>query len=416
MSGKSVALENWAGSLRYHAVEVARPTSTAELQEIVAVSDNVKALGSRHSFSEVADTTGTLVSVAGLPAVLEVDREQRCATVSAGMLYGALAAQLDEAGWALGNLASLPHISVAGAVATGTHGSGDSLQSLAAAVRALELVGADGKLARVRRGEPGFDGAVVSLGALGVIARLTLDIEPTYTVRQQVYTRLPLDVVEARFDEVMACGTSVSLFLRWDSPYVDQVWVKSRSDLPPDVLGASPAREAMHMIPGGSLDAVTQQSGVAGPWHERLPHFRAAFTPSAGAELQSEYLVPRSHAPAAIAALRRLGPRLTAVLQVGEIRTVAADDLWLSGSYQRPTVALHFTWERDAARVFALLPSLESALAPFAARPHWGKCFTTSAGRIEELYPRLHEFRDLVLTWDPARKFANTFLTRTLRL
>jgi xylitol oxidase len=168
------------------------------------------------------------------------------------------------------------------------------------------------------------------------------------------------------------------------------------------------------MIPGANVEAVTEQLGLIGPWHERLPHFRAAFTPSAGEELQTEYFVPRHSAREALAAIRPLGAVLAPLLQVSELRTFAADDLWLSGAHDRDVLGLHFTWFRDWDGVHAVLPQLEAALAPYAARPHWGKCFTTGPDVIESLYPRLGDFRRLRDEVDPDDVCGNRFLDRVL--
>jgi len=400
---------NWARSHAYRAARVAHPTSVAEAQELVAGAGRVRALGSRHSFTAVADSDGLLLSTRDLPLDLVLDEAARTVTVSAGARYGDVAAALDARGWALANLASLPHISVGGAVATGTHGSGDRNGSLAAGVRAIELIGPDGELRRVARGEADFAGSVVALGVLGVATRVTLDVEPSYVVRQAVYRDLPWSTVEGRLDEVTGSAYSVSLFLDWAAGAVDQVWLKSRGGLPATLLGAAPATQTVHMLAGAPTAAVTAQLGEPGPWHERLPHFRMAFTPSRGEELQSEYLVPRPAAPEAFAAMRRLGPAVAPVLQVSEVRTVAADDLWLSGAYGTDVVGIHFTWVKDAERVYALLPAIEAALLPLGARPHWGKCFLTAPA-----YPRGEDFRALRARVDPDGKFGNAFVDDVL--
>jgi len=400
---------NWARSHAYRAVRVARPSTIPEAQEIVAAAEHVRPLGSRHSFTDVADSAGILLSTRAIPMDLVLDEAERTVTVGAGALYGEIATELDARGWALANLASLPHITVGGAVATGTHGSGDHNGSLATAVRAVELIGPDGALRRVARGEPDFAGSVVALGALGVAVRVTLDVEPAYAVAQAVYRGLPWSVATAEFDAVTASAYSVSLFLDWVSDEVDQVWLKSRTSLPGTLFGAAPATTTVHMLAGGRPESVTPQLGAAGPWHERLPHFRLAFTPSRGEELQSEYLLPRPAAAEAFAALRRLGPSIKPVLQVSELRTVAADDLWLSGAYGTDAVGIHFTWVKDPDRVYALLPAIEAALLPLGARPHWGKCFLTAPR-----YPRGADFAALRARVDPTGTFGNAFLDRTL--
>jgi alditol oxidase len=408
---------NWAGNHTYVAEQLLHPTSVTELQQVVADHDRVRALGTRHAFTDLADTTGVLVSTADLGRDVEMDADRRLVRVSGGVRYGDLAEHLAREGWALATMASLPHISVAGAVATGTHGSGDRTGSLAAAVAGLELVGAAGEVRSIVRGDVDFDGHVVSLGALGVVTRVTLDVEPAYDVRQDLWTDLPWDVAAEHFDELTASAYSVSLFTDWVSGSVQQVWLKSRGLTPPaELWGARPATGTLHMLAGADLGAVTEQGGVAGPWHQRLPHFRMEFTPSRGEELQSEYLVPRAEASAAIERLRALAPTFAHLLQVTEVRTIAADRLWLSGAFDRDVVGFHFTWVRDVPGVYAALPAIEEALLPLGGRPHWGKCFAATTDELRPLYPRFEDFRELALRVDPTRKFGNAFLERTLDL
>jgi xylitol oxidase len=408
-------LTNWAGNHEYAAAAVHSPSSVAELQELVGGAARIRPLGTRHSFTDVADTGGDLVSLLDLPAEIDVDSRRRAVRVSAGVRYGDLAAELQRGGWALATMASLPHISVAGAVATGTHGSGDRTGSLAAAVAGLELVAADGSVRTIGRGDADFAGHVVALGALGVTTQVILDVEPTYDVRQDLYTELSWDAALADLDALTSSAYSVSLFTDWRS--VGQVWLKSRdTEPPPDLFGAAAATTTLHMLAGADTAAVTRQGGVPGPWNRRLPHFRMEFTPSRGEELQSEYLVPRSRAVEAIGRLRSLAPSFAGLLQVSEVRTIAADDLWLSGAYGEEAVGLHFTWVRDVPGVYGVLPAIEDALLPLGARPHWGKCFVATADLLRPAYPRFDDFRGLAAAADPTGKFRNAFLARHLGL
>ncbi|WP_454778026.1 FAD-binding protein [Georgenia muralis] len=417
-------LTNWARTLTFGARAVHRPGSVAELQELVRTSERIRALGTGHSFSRVADTTADLVSVAGLPPTVEIDPARSRVTVAAGVRYGDLAEQLHRAGFALRAMASLPHISVAGACATGTHGSGVTNQGLASAVSAVELVTGDGDLRTLSRADDpeDFPGAVVALGSLGVVVRLTLDVVPTYDVSQVVHEDLPArSLGRDELDEVLAGAYSVSLFTRWRGDDVDQVWLKRRtddaaSDHPATTFhGARLAAGPVHPVPGMPAASCTVQGGVPGPWHERLPHFRAAFTPSSGEEIQSEYLVARADAAAALTALRGLKERVAPVLHVSEVRTVAADDLWLSPAYGRDTVALHFTWHKDPGGVAAVLPAVEEALAPYAPRPHWGKVFTIAPDLVRSVYPRIGDFAALAARLDPTGTFRNDFVDTYLR-
>jgi len=406
---------NWAGNYRYRASRLHRPSRLEQVQEIVAAATQLHVLGSRHSFTGIADSA-ELLSLEGMPPDVVVDHAAGTVTFSGGLRYGELAGALEAEGLALANLASLPHLSVAGAVATATHGSGDTNGNLATAVAGLELVTASGELRTVARGDADFDGTVVGLGAVGAVTRITLDVEPAYQVRQRVFEGLAWDALLEHFDEITAAGDSVSMFTRWGEA-VDQVWVKSRvtdADAPEQVrgelFGATAATVQRH--PALGLDPVntTPQLGAAGLWSDRLPHWRMGFTPSTGEELQSEYLVPRRHAAATIGALRTLGEVVRPVLQVSELRTVAADWLWMSPQYDQDMIAVHFTWTPDQDAVGRVLVDVEAALAPFGARPHWGKLFLADATAIARLYPRLPDFARLVMRLDPRGTFRNAWL------
>ncbi len=412
-------LTNWAGNYTYQAARLHHPRTVDEVQAIVAGATRVKVLGSRHSFNAVADTTGDLISLERMNRVLALDPAQRTVTVEGGIRYGTLARALSEAGYALHNLASLPHISVAGACATATHGSGDENANLATAVAAMEFVTATGDVVTLSREHDGdaFRGAVVGLGGLGVVTRLTLDVRPAYDLVQHVYEDVPLAELEAGLDDVLGSAYSVSVFTRWRGPRVDQVWLKRRPEhgahpLPRALRAATPATGHRHPIFGVSPANCTEQLGLPGPWHDRLPHFRMDYAPSNGAELQTDYLVPREHARDALRAVDALRARIAPLVLVSELRTVAADDLWMSPCRGRDCISIHFTWAPDWPAVRALLPAIEAALEPFDARPHWGKLFTVPPSRIAALYDRLPDFRALLAAHDPEGKFRNAFLDR----
>jgi alditol oxidase len=404
---------NWAGTHAYRAARIHRPSTVDEVREIVAAAPRVRVLGSRHSFSDVGDSD-ELVALDGLAADVIVDRAVGTVSVSAGVKHGELAVALNAEGLALHNLASLPHISIGGAVATATHGSGERNGNLATAVAGLELVTSSGELIAARRGDPDFDGLVVGLGALGAVTRVTVDVEPAYEVRQRVFEGLSWEALLEHFDAIAAGGYSVSVFTSWDDA-VEMVWVKSRlteaaEDVRDELFGAIAATVDRHPIIG--LDPVncTPQLGVAGPWSDRLPHFRMGFTPSHGEEIQSEYFVARRHAVGAIAAIRELAPVVRPVLQVSELRTIAADRLWMSPQYQQDTMAIHFTWRREPEAVLRVLADVEAALRPFGARPHWGKVFVARAADLAPLYERLPDFVALMERFDPRGAFRNPWL------
>ena len=415
-------LKNWAGNLEYSTDRLHSANSLAEVQEFVKTQRKLKVLGTRHCFNDIADSTQRLLSLKPMDKVVALDPQARTVTVGAGMSYGQLCPYLDRKGFALHNLASLPHISIAGACSTATHGSGETNGNLATAVSALEIVNAAGDVVKLSREHDGetFRGAVVGLGALGVVTRITLDIQPAFLMRQYVYENLPLSELKDHFDAIESSAYSVSLFTDWQKQRVNEVWIKSRMeqgrafDAQPEFFGAKRATRNLHPIAELSAENCTEQMGVAGPWYERLPHFRMGFTPSAGKELQSEYFVPRPHALEAILAVERLRDQVGPHLMISEIRTIAADSLWMSPCYQQSSVTIHFTWKQDWPAVSKMLPVIERELAPFKVRPHWGKLFTMSPSQLKSSYEKLPEFTQLSEKLDPQGKFRNAFLDRNI--
>jgi xylitol oxidase len=415
-------LKNWAGNLEYSTDHLYSADSLEQVQSYVKKQRQLKVLGTRHCFNNIADSTHILLSLKSMDDVVALDSEAHTVTVNAGMTYGQLCPYLHGKGFALHNLASLPHISIAGACSTATHGSGEKNGNLATAASALELVTAAGDVVTLSRQKDGetFRGAVVGLGSLGVITKVTLDIQPTFTMRQYVYENLPLAAVKSHFDAIEASAYSVSLFTDWQNQRFSEVWIKSREeagqafDATPEFFGAKRATKNLHPIAELSAENCTEQMGVPGPWFERLPHFRMGFTPSAGKELQSEYFVPRQHAVEAILAVERLHDQVSPHLMITEIRAVAADNLWLSPCYEQPCVTIHFTWKQDWPAVRNLLPVIEKELAPFNARPHWGKLFTTSPQVLKYIYKKLPDFIQLSKKYDPQGKFRNEFLNKNL--
>lgn len=412
-------IRNWATNQAFGATAFHRPESVEEVQRLVAASAHVKAVGARHCFNTIHDTSGDMLSLEKLNRVLSIDAERRTATVEGGIRYVALGAALHEAGYGIFNTASLPQISVAGAAATATHGSGDGNPILGAFIAELDLVVGDGSVVTLSRERDGdrFLGAVVNLGALGVVTRLVLDLLPTFEVQQTVYEGLTLAQLADNFDAVMGSGYSVSPFTGWGQDTF-RVWVKrlvaadyaSAANL--EIFGATASPGNRLPVSPTSAKGWTEQRGLPGPWHERLPHFRNDGLADSGAELQSEYFVPREHARAALLAVAELRDRIAPLLVASEIRTIAADNFWLSPFNDNACVALHFTWNLDWPGVSAFLPDLEAAIAPFDARPHWGKLFTTAPERIRALYPRLPDFQALAQEYDPTGKFRNDFLDR----
>jgi alditol oxidase len=416
------ALTNWAGNYRYGTDNVQYMSSIEEVQKFVKEHESLRVLGTRHCFNGIADSFRALISLKPMDHVVMLDPAARTVTVEAGITYGQLCPYLHEQGFGLHNLASLPHISIAGACATATHGSGVKNGNLATAVSALEFVTANGDVRTLSREKDSdkFHGAVVNLGALGVVTKVTLNIQPTFMMQQVVYENLPLAQLTDHFESIVSSGYSVSLFTDWQNKRVNEVWIKRRiengnlSDTQPEFYGAKRATRNLHPIAALNAENCTEQLGVPGPSYERLPHFRMGFTPSSGKELQSEYFVSRQDAVEAILAIERLRDRVSPHLMISELRTVDADQLWMSPSYKRPSVAIHFTWKRDWDSVRKVLPVIEKELAPYKARPHWGKLFTINPAQLQASYEKLNEFKDLIQEHDPGGKFRNDFLTKNL--
>lgn len=413
-------LKNWAGNLTYSTGNVQYPKSVAQVQELVKKLPRMKALGTRHCFNTIADSKDELVSTKELTKVVSLDAKGHTVTVEGGIKYGELAPYLHQHGLALHNLASLPHISVAGSITTATHGSGIKNGNLASAVTGLEIVIADGSIVHLSKAaDPEkLNAAVVGLGALGVITKVTLQLQPTFMMRQRVFLNLPVSELKAHFEDIVSAGYSVSLFTDWQSDRINEVWIKSRVDEKehnlPEFYGAKAATKNLHPIIDHSAESCTDQMGVPGPWYERLPHFKMGFTPSSGKELQSEYFVPLRHAVEAIEAVRRLGKQIGPHLFITEIRTIAADTLWMSPCHNQTSVTIHFTWKQHTEAVNKLLPLIETELAPFSPRPHWGKIFTLSPKVLESRYEKLADFKKLVAEYDPKGKFRNSFLDHNI--
>ncbi|MEO7766499.1 MAG: D-arabinono-1,4-lactone oxidase [Ferruginibacter sp.] len=417
-----VHLKNWAGNLTYSTGNVHYPKTIEEVQQVVKTCDKLRGLGSRHSFNKIADSTENQVSLQELNKVVSLNKASNTVTVEGGMRYGELAPWLHQNGYALHNLASLPHITIAGACSTATHGSGVKNGNLSTGVSAIEFVNAAGDLVNLSKKNDGekFHGAVVGMGALGIITKVTLDLQPTFNMQQVVYRNLPVSELEKNFNAIVSAGYSVSLFTDWKNKNINEVWVKSRvgpdniSAPPLDLFGAKAATENMHPVEGQSAENCTEQMGVPGPWYERMPHFKMGFKPSAGVELQGEYFVPIEHAYEAIIAIEKLHEKITPHLFISEIRTINADDLWMSPCYKQTCVAIHTTWKQEVDTVMNLIPLIEQQLAPFNARPHWAKLFVMSPGILQSRYEKLGDFKQLIKQYDPEGKFRNEFLNKNL--
>jgi xylitol oxidase len=408
-------MQNWSKNIEFNDRHYFQPEALTELQELVRTHPKIRARGSAHSFNEIANTSSYSINLLKMPKVIEVDSDSKSVKVSAGLTYGELAPELHKQGWALNNLASLPHISIAGSVSTGTHGSGMKNQNLANQVLSLDIVTAEGELRHIDRANPAFNALVVGLGLGGIVYHYELKIEPTFEVRQVIYPDIPLDVLQRSFDQIMGSAYSVSYFTDWSSAKVGNLWCKFRDSevIPESIRGRGKAVKKFHPIPSVDPVACTEQLGVSGQWHDRLSHFKLEFTPSVGEEIQTEFFVDHKDAAAAIEAVSQLGSEITPLLWITELRTFAADNLWLSGAFERDCLAIHFTWKKLDV-IYPVIEKVEAVLRPFNYRPHWGKVFTADATYLKSVYPKMGEFQALVQALDPTSKFENSFTRRVL--
>lgn len=411
--------KNWAGNYTFKAKNLYEPSTVAEIQDLVKRLDQIKALGSKHCFNDIADSSKNQISTKQLNKVLGLDRDKKTLTVEAGARYGDFCKELHAQGFALHNLASLPHITVAGACATATHGSGVENGNLATAVVAIELVMPNGELKELDKSYPDFYAVVVGLGAFGIITKLTLEVQETFPVQQNVFLNLPLESLELHFDAIMSSGYSVSLFTDWRDKKISEVWVKQKVAGEPiqmeaDFYGSTAATKNIHPILALSAESCSEQMGIPGPWYDRLPHFKMEFNPSAGDELQSEFFIPRENAVNAILAIEKLNEQISPHLWISEIRTIAADDFWMSPCFHQDSVAIHFTWKPHTKEVMELIPKIEGTLAAFNGKPHWGKLFTMNPMALKQQYEKYPDFLELTKKYDPERKFKNHYLSKNI--
>ena len=410
----------WAGNLNYSTDNLFTPGDITTLQETIKKCKKARGLGTKHCFNKIADSTQNQISSSAFNKIVSLDKIKNTVTVEAGIKYGEFCKQLDENGYALHNLASLPHISVAGACATSTHGSGIKNGSLATAVTGIEFVNGKGELINLTKEKDGdeFSGAVVNLGALGIVTKLTLSLQPTFKMKQIVYQNLPMAELEKNFEAIMSSGYSVSLFTDWKNKNISEVWIKSKSDdlknVAPVFYGATLATKNLHPIE--TLDPIncTEQMGIEGTWYERMPHFKMGFTPSSGKELQSEFFIPFENAYQGFMAIEKLNEKVSPHLMITEVRAIAADDLLMSPFYKKTCIAFHFTWKQEVEEVNAVISFIEEALAPYNPRPHWGKIFTMKPALLQSRIEKLNEFKVLMTKHDPEGKFRNEFIDTNL--
>lgn len=404
-------MHNWSRNIYFEENEYFQPESLIELQDLVRSKSSIRARGSAHSFNEIANTKSCAINLAKMPKVIEINQDNKSVLASAGLTYGELAPALHKKGWALSNLASLPHISIAGSISTGTHGSGIRNKNLANQVKSIRFIDHQGQLHQIEQSSPDFNALVIGLGLGGIVYQYELSIEPTFQISQVVYPDIPIEILQSNFEEIMGVAYSVSFFTDWSTKNIGNLWCKFHSDenILDEISGYSQATQKYHPIPSMDPIACTDQFAVEGNWYERLPHFKIEFSPSVGDEIQSEFFIDRKDAAAAIDAISKLGSEISPLLWITELRTIAADELWLSGAFQRETLGIHFTWKKMP-EIYAVISKVEQALLPFNYRPHWGKAFSSNPSHLHRAFPRMSQFFELIQKIDPEEKFYNEFV------
>lgn len=402
-------MKNWAGNIKFQDSKTLAPKSISEIQDIVRTNRKVKARGTAHSFNTIADTKYVALLLDQMPKEIIINKEKKSVTVSAALKYGEVAEELHKNGLALHNLASLPHISIAGAIATGTHGSGSNNGNLATAVKSFDVVLADGSFRNINSSDGDlYYGGVIGLGLVGIVVRVELNIQSTFNLGQNVYLGMKRDNFRDNFDAIMSSGYSVSYVTTWQQEMAGEVWVKFlEGTTPPEVLfGSHGATEKLHLLKNHSPEPCNDQLGIIGPWHLRLPHFKMEFTPSSGAELQSEFFVNRAQASSALLALEAIADQISIPLMGSEIRTIASDNFWMSPHYKSNDVGIHFTW-KQIPETFEAVKAIETTLKPFQYRPHLGKIYTAAPSYISSVFPKFKNFQELISQIDPNNKFGN---------
>jgi xylitol oxidase len=408
-------VKNWAGNLTFSAKEFIEIDNISKLQQVVSNSQGVKVLATGHSFNAIGDTKYTLISLKNLSNGIEIDSQNAQALIPAGMSYADAARYLESNGWAFSNMASLGEVTIAGAISTGTHGSGSNNGVLSTSVVGLEIVLGSGELITIdESNSEEFAGFVISLGSLGVFTKIKMKIVPSFSVKQFVYENIGIQAVAENFDTVFNSAYSVSYFSNWAKNSTGQIWMKflddsSSDNLSDNWLGANQAKAKQHPVKINNPDPCTDQLGISGKWLYRLPHFKLDSSPASGDEVQTEYLVDRKYVNEYIQDLRTIGDEIAPRVYATEIRTIKSDELWLSGAYQRETVGFHFTWKKSDTLV-DFLPRIEEILGKHDGRPHWAKLFSVKSDELSARYPKYSNFEALLKKYDPKKKFRNKFI------
>ena len=425
--------QNWAGTANASPARRAWPRSTEEIAAAVtaAAKDGltVRAVGSGHSFTAAAATSGTALDLSGWTGIVTADLDSGLVTVRSGTTIRDLNAALGTLGLALANLGDIDAQTISGAISTGTHGTGAKLGGIATQVAGLELVLADGSAVSCSADQRPdlFSAARVSVGALGVLATVTLQCVPAFTLAADERP-MPLDEVLARFGEFAASNDHFEFY--W-FPYGRNALVKRNNRIAgPGGPSAMPAwrrfleYEVMENAAFGALCRTGRAVPATIKPLNRLaaatlskrsysaPSHQVFVTPRRVRFVESEYAVPRESLLDVLAELRKGVPRLAdPVMFPVEVRVAAADDVWLSTAYGRDSayVAIHQYVGLPYREYFALF---ESIVTSVGGRPHWGKMHTRDAAYLNDVYPRFGDFLRVRDETDPSRLFANPYLSQ----
>uniref|UniRef100_A0A915D0Y3 FAD-binding PCMH-type domain-containing protein n=1 Tax=Ditylenchus dipsaci TaxID=166011 RepID=A0A915D0Y3_9BILA len=424
--GCRAPLLNWGGNFNFSTQDIKYPTTTAGVQQLVKeCKGKIRPVGTRHSFSEIANTNDTLICLVHMNLILSVDPSVPSVTVQAGITYTDLIPFLQSIGLAIPMMASLGEISIAGAINTAVHGSGAGIGNLATQVLGLQMVLADGSVVQYSKGQNDTElaAATVGLGALGIVTQVTLQAQPTYNLAINVFENMDMSVLDTQLYNITHSGYAINMWSTFGTPGVlDQVWITTKVDSNgvnaygnvSQLYGAPAATAQSSPIAALPPTYVVPQMGIVGPYYERLTDYDLGLSGQEGQQTQSEYYVDFDDFVPALKALQTLSAEINAVVYVALFRITEKDELWMSPQYKKTTMAIHFSWQPKLDQVMALLPKIEAALAPFNPIPHWGKLYTLKPEQYLPLLPKYPEWREQVELHDPTHKFRNKWLEENI--
>jgi L-gulono-1,4-lactone dehydrogenase len=422
-------IKNYGRTWSFRPSSVSYPESAEEVAALVASANKVRVMGSRHSWSKGIVTDGTLLSLDRMNRLVRVDKEKLRVTVQAGITLGALNARLEEHGLALANLGSIDTQSLAGAISTGTHGTGRGFQCLAAQVESLELIDGEGKRKRIGRGDPDFDAVVVGLGCFGIVHEITLAVVPCFQMHAITDTA-PFDEVIENLDEYV--GRYDHFKFWWFVPSDDVVVYKhNRTDAPRNdsdftrwfkddflsvivyrSLVALQGLDRKALVPAVNK-ILTRETGRR---FDRVCKSYVGFmTPAPPVHRETEWAFDYANAKDLLKKYRELLLKSGHTYNfIQEIRVTKGDDFWLSPAFGRDSLWLSMYNMDSPARWDDQLARFDAFAKAHGGRPHWGKEASFDPGYLKAVWPKLGEFRELTRSYDPNGKFVNEWVEQIL--